>query len=261
MVPPILYLQFDLNNIFSMIRDIGGGIGIVLVLIGAVQALLWKLAFYINLALGIIVTIFFTYFASLLNIGFTGLALIFLVGLGLSVMAAFLGAFLAIVEGYIWSTLGLGIYCLAGGMGLSSSVIASAIGGIVIIAIAAFVGGSLDRWLARALPSIGRSRGLPTGWRRRRSSQRPTEGHSEYQNTRETNPSPIPTIPQRVRPEYCSATDQDFCKVCNMDFVYYGVPDALKCPSCGSIFHRDCLNEFVKLNGTCPGCNRRMETL
>lgn len=84
---------------------------------------------------------------------------------------------------------------------------------------------------------------------------------SQIPPARDMTPIPSPTVLQGVRAEYYVASDRDFCKVCNLDFVCHGVSDALRCPSCGSVFHHDCLSEFVKLNGFCPGCNRRMETI
>lgn len=250
--------QNTFNDIIGLLRDMGGGIGLTLIILGALQAFLWKLAFYINLALGLIVTIVLTYMVSLFNVGFGWLALIFLAGLGLSLMAAFLGAFLAIVEGYMWSALGLFVYCLSNGLNFTTSILAGAIGAAVVVGIVAFVGGSLGGWLARSMPSVRRPRRFPRGWRHEGSSQ---ESSSQYPNSRGTTPPPAPTVQRTVRPEFYTASGQDFCKVCNMDFVYYGVSDALKCPNCGNVFHHDCLNEYVKLNGTCPGCNIRMESI
>jgi hypothetical protein len=44
--------------------------------------------------------------------------------------------------------------------------------------------------------------------------------------------------------------------VCPICYTSVTVENALKCSSCGVVFHAGCVETYVNINGTCPNCNR-----
>ncbi len=48
-----------------------------------------------------------------------------------------------------------------------------------------------------------------------------------------------------------SVDEGAMCTICYQDV---SADDAVKCASCGMVYHRGCIDEWVSLNGNCPNC-------
>lgn len=118
-------------------------IATVMIIIGMLIAFLWKVSFYINLGLGLIITILVTYLVNAVS-GDGGLALgIFFAGLIGSIIIALIGGFLCLLEGFILSTLGFWALWISGSPTSVFSfgvLFGSAIAGAFSTGIAAFLG-------------------------------------------------------------------------------------------------------------------------
>mgnify|MGYP001072886253 FL=1 len=44
--------------------------------------------------------------------------------------------------------------------------------------------------------------------------------------------------------------------ICPICYTNVTAENALKCSSCGVVFHSGCVETYVNINGTCPNCNR-----
>ena len=132
--------MFDIINV--LIQSIQS-IAIILIFVGMLIAFLWKAAFYLNLALGVIITVLVTYLVNAVS-GDAGLtATVFLLGLVGSVIVAAIGASLCLLEGFILSSLGFWAYWVLGSPAsiLSPQILAgSAVASVVSTGVAAYLG-------------------------------------------------------------------------------------------------------------------------
>lgn len=146
-------------------------VAVILIIVGMLIAFLWKAAFYINLGLGLIITILVTYLVNAVG-GDAGLTLgIFVAGLIGSIIAALIGGFLCLLEGFILSTLGFWALWVSGSptsILSAGTLVGSAIAGAFSTGIAAFLG---DRAV-----SLGIFKGiLPKGRKDTRGEGKPLE--------------------------------------------------------------------------------------
>ena len=87
--------MFDILNV--LIQSIQS-IAVILIIIGMLIAFFWKVSFYINLGLGLIITILVMYLVNVVS-GDTGLVLgVFLAGLIGSIIVALIGGFYACLK-------------------------------------------------------------------------------------------------------------------------------------------------------------------
>jgi len=130
-------------DIISILIQSIQSIAVILIIIGMLIAFMWKVAFYVNFALGLIITILVTYLVNAVgkDVGLT--ATVFIVGLIGSIIIAVIGGVLCLLEGFILSTLGFWAYWVSGSPSsfLSSSVLlGSAFAGALSTGIAGFLG-------------------------------------------------------------------------------------------------------------------------
>lgn len=161
-------LLFILDDLFGILFSLGISFGIILIILGLLQAFFWKLAFYMNIVIGLIITITITYIASTavnaINDMLGGLLPnptlgIFLVLLIFTLLAAFLGAILAVLEGFIWTSLGILVILFASVPSMlfhiPESLIITVGGGAVLVGFAAYMGNYLDIWILKITPKLG----------------------------------------------------------------------------------------------------------
>jgi len=119
-------------------------IAVILILIGMLIAFLWKAAFYINLALGLIITSIITYLVHSISGNIQVVGIIFFVGFIGSLIAAALGGFLCLLEGFILSALGFWAYWCTGSSLInifsSQLIIQSGIASVISTGISATLG-------------------------------------------------------------------------------------------------------------------------
>lgn len=130
-------------DIISVLVQSIQSISVILIIVGMLIAFLWKAAFYLNLALGLLITFIVTYLVHVVgkNAGFT--AGIFFVGFICTLIVAAIGAFLCLLEGFVLSSLGFWAFWVAGTPSsiFSSGVIfGSAIASLISTGIAAYLG-------------------------------------------------------------------------------------------------------------------------
>jgi len=128
------------------------GFASFLIIIGMLVAFLWKAAFYIELALGLIGTAIGTYIVFTLtqNVMWTIFAFIFL--LIASFISASAGAIVAIGDGFFMTWVGIAIMLISQSGFSSQNILLSALLAAILVAIAAYLGSYADRWLT-SIPS------------------------------------------------------------------------------------------------------------
>lgn len=265
-------MAFNPFDIFRIILEALQGIAILIIIFGMASAFLWKVAFYIQLALGLIVTIIATYFVysftQMLGLPATWALLIFIVGVIASLFQAARAAIMAIVNGFFLTWLGIFLFLAAGQAfdliylftHFAGTLILSAIIAIVLTGIAAYAGGHL--FSIFKLPKVTRPK--------------------TYKHDREEEPRTYTTSPQRL--SKASYTEQDnqksrdpiavaaktveetritllqnpstsSCGVCQEEWLINS--EIFRCPKCGTNFHSDCIKEYLNRTHSCPKCHTK----
>lgn len=106
-------------------------------------AFLWKAAFYVNLALGLIITFIVTYLVNVVGKDAGLTAIVFFAGFIGSIIVAAIGGFLCLLEGFTLSTLGFWAYWVSGSPSSilsSGTIFGSAIASLFSTGIAAYLG-------------------------------------------------------------------------------------------------------------------------
>lgn len=115
-------------------------------------AFLWKAAFYIELALGLIGTAIGTYIVFTLTQNVMWTIFAFFLLLMASFVSASAGAIVAIGDGFFMTWIGIAIMLISQSGFSSENILISAFLAAVLVAVAAYLGSYADRWLA-SIPS------------------------------------------------------------------------------------------------------------
>lgn len=253
-------LGFDdfFNNILQMIYQIGITAGLILVVLGVVQAFFWKLAFYVNLIVGLAITAFVTYLVStvselankIIPLSVNPTLIVFVLLLVITLIAALLGPILALLEGFVWTCLGILIMSFMNTGSFYQSIVIGVVGGAVLVGVAAFAGSYVE---SSILSSLSRRR---RGIRRPGSSndRQPPEPQLVEPPRRDTREKLTTSTTNRV--EYVRAPNGSSCSICKIQIEPQIVA---RCPSCGNYFHDGCMQAWIDLNGeACPSCGRQL---
>ena len=118
---------------------------LLIVILGMLIAFLAKLSFYVNLAIGFILTILVTYLVYSLTQAFAPTAIIFVVGAVGSFVIAAVGHVLCLLEAFGIIMLGIWAFSVSGSpaeMFSSSTLIVNGGASAILTSISAFIGGS-----------------------------------------------------------------------------------------------------------------------
>jgi len=242
----------DIFGIITSILLSLQGIAILLVVFGVISAFLWKIAFYVQLGLGLVVTIIATYSAyaatQMLNLPSTWALLVLGIGIIATLIQAFLAAVMAIVNGFGLAWLGVFLSIIDRSMGqiddleglitrLGGTLITSAIIALVVIGAAAFAGGHLF--------SIFKIPG--------RKSVKRFESRGEVERT--SGNGELPGHNEETRIRRLENPTSGYCRICQEEWFIYN--EVCGCPDCGANFHLDCIREYLGKSHRCPQCQKR----
>jgi len=127
-------------------------------------AFLWKAAFYIELALGLIGTAIGTYIVFTLTNNVVWTLLAFFLFLMASFVSASAGAIVAIGDGFFMTWIGIAIMLISQSRFSSENIFISAFLAAILVGVAAYLGSYADRWLASIpgrQPSLRRKKSSP----------------------------------------------------------------------------------------------------
>jgi hypothetical protein len=266
-------MAFDIFEIFRIILQSLQGISILIIIFGMVSAFLWKVAFYIQLALGLILTIIATYFVysftQMLRLPATWAILIFIIGIIASLIQAARAAIMAIVNGFFLTWLGTLLF-LAMGQALdpiglithlSGTIIISAIIAMILVAIAAYAGGHLTSIFK--FPKLTRQKTYKSDYEEKprpytSSSQRSSRtAYAEHRSQESREPSTLAAEAEEeeIRITLSQNPTASHCGICEEEWLIDS--EIFRCPKCGTNFHSDCIKEYLNKEHSCPKCHAR----
>jgi hypothetical protein len=283
--------SFSLNNLIDSLIGAIQGLAIVLILIGMASAFLYKVAFYVQLIIGLVETIIVTYIAysisQFLNLGFWPTVLIFFVGLGYSLYQAAKAALMAILNGFLLCAVGALVLLSSGsGSGIFANfainIVLSIIISVFLVGIAAYAGGHMSSLIK--VPKFKR----PTQRKLYENSNEPTntnksvsgfnsseyesrpyrpraeqfEGYSKQPFENQTTQvkvsqnksfqnSSFDTFQTRIMP--VNDPSKNVCCICKDEWSLDS--EIYRCENCSSNFHKDCISQYVNSKHQCPQCH------
>jgi DNA-directed RNA polymerase subunit RPC12/RpoP len=256
-------MAFDLMDIFGIIIESLQGISILIMIFGMASAFLWKVAFYVQLGLGLIITIVVTYFiysfTQMLRLPLTWALLVFIIGVIASLIQAARAAIMAIVNGFFLAWLGAFIFLAAGQaidlLGLftrlGGTLVASGTIAAILVGISAYAGGHVTSILK--LPKLARSKTHRTESERRlpytKSIQPTSSTNMEHSERKETE---MPETEDEASIAFVHSPSTSSCGICREEWIIDS--EVYKCSKCGMNYHRDCIQEYVKKSHRCPKC-------
>jgi DNA-directed RNA polymerase subunit RPC12/RpoP len=256
-------MAFDLMDIFRIIIESLQGISILVMIFGMASAFLWRVAFYVQLGLGLIVTIIVTYFVysftQMLGLPITWALLVFIVGVIASLIQAARAAIMAIVNGFFLTWLGaflflaagqafdlVGLFTRLGGTLVTSGIIAA-----ILVGISAYAGGRVTSILK--FPKLARSKTHRTESERGPTYTQSTP-HASSTNVEhsEKKRMEMPEVEDETRIAFLHSPSTSACGICREEWMIDS--EVYRCSKCGTNFHRDCIQEYLKKSHRCPKC-------
>jgi len=267
-------MAFNPFDILRIILEALQGIALLIIIFGMASAFLWKLAFYIQLALGLIVTILATYFVysftQMLGLPVTWALLVFILGVVASLFQAVRAAIMAIVNGFFLTWLGSFLFLAAGQAfdliylftHLAGTLIISAIIAVVLTGIASYAGGHI--FSIFKLPKVSRPKAHKLEReeepRAYTSSPNPLRvskaSYTEQYNQKSRDPIPVAAATvEETRITLLQNPSASSCGICQEEWLINS--EIFRCPKCGTNFHSDCIKEYLNRTHCCPKCRTK----